>query len=47
MNTAAFKRPEGLWLLAAGCVLLLVLGWERYFFRRRGRTVADTRGALA
>ena len=27
--------------------LLLVLGWERYFFRRRGRTVADTRGALA
>ena len=27
--------------------LLLVLGWERYFFRRRGRPVADTRGALA
>ena len=27
--------------------LLLVLGWERYFFRRRERPVADTRGALA
>lgn len=27
--------------------LLLVLGWERHFFGRRGRPIAETRGAMA
>ena len=46
--TPAIRRTRvaavGLLLALA---LLLVLGWERYFFRRRERPVADTRGALA
>ena len=45
MNTAAFKRPEGLWLLAAGCVLLLVLGWASWTvvskYRQASAQLAD------
>ena len=32
-NTARLQRPEALWLLVAGCLLLAVLAWASWNYR--------------
>ena len=45
MNAERLKRPESLWLLAAGCVLLAVLAWAGWTvvakYRQASATIAE------
>lgn len=45
MNAERLKRPESLWLLAAGCVLLAVLAWAGWTvvakYRQASEQLAD------